>query len=332
MKKVVVGIVLLVVLSFITVWVVRQNSASTMRSELTDFAVEDTLSITKIILKDEQGERIELQREDGFWTLNQSYLARPDAVKILLTTMKKVRVRAPVSQQMMNTVLKTIIANHTLVEAYAGNTLVKSYYVGSPDRDHTGTFMMISGSERPFVTHIEGFHGFLTPRYFTNLNEWRHRGIFEYERDEIAALDLRINNGSQTNISIVQNTDGVFDVYTGSDDAPVSDLDTFMLNAYLSHYKKVHFEGIEETKTDAFIDSVKQSEPIFTISLTDTEGHTREVIGFKKPLKNGFDPEGNPLKFDFDRLYLWIDSGEMVVGQYAIFDPLTKGLGFLPSR
>ena len=43
----------------------------------------------------------------------------------------------------------------------------------------------------------------------------------------------------------------------------------------------------------------------------------------------GYDPEGNLIDNDLDRLYLELDNGEMVIGQYAIFDPLTKGIEFL---
>lgn len=332
MKKVGIGILLLLILAGVTVWVTQQDRSSTMRKELTDFAIEDTASIDRILLKDEQGNRIQLDRSESGWIVNEQYVARPDAVDILLRTMNKLRVKAPISETMKNTVLKNIIAKNTLVEAYSGSELVKTYYVGGPDREHTGTFMMMKGSSRPYLMHIEGFHGFLTPRFFTNVNEWRERVVFEYAKADIKRLELQYPEKPENNFVIEQAEPGSFEVTAGLEATPVTQLDTFMLNAYLARYDMVHFEGFEETKTEAFIDSVMQSEPIFVIALTDQNDVVTTATGFRKPLSDGYDYEGNPIDYDQDRLYLKINEDKVVVAQYAIFDPLTRGIGFLRNR
>jgi len=241
-------------------------------------------------------------------------------------------VKAPISESMKSTVLKNIISSHTLVEAYDGGELLKTYYVGGPDKEHTGTFMMIKGSSRPFLMHIEGFHGFLTPRFFTNLNEWRHRKIFEYKPEEIRSVSISYPENHAIDFSIERDDSGQLLVFTGEERSLRNDVDTFMLTAYLSRYKMIHFEGFEETKTESFVDSVMRSEPIFHISLTDMQGISTTVSGYKKPLSEGYDLEGSPITHDMDRLYLKINDQKIVVGQYAIFDKLTKGLGFLKDR
>jgi hypothetical protein len=332
MKKVGIGMLLLLILTGITVWVTQQDRSSTMRKELTDFAIADTAAIDEIILKDEQGKRILLKRVDNGWTVNDLYAARPDAVDILLRTMNKLSIKAPISETMKNTVLKNIIAKHTLVEAYQGGELIKTYFVGGPDREHTGTFMMMKGSSRPYLMHIEGFHGFLTPRFFTNENEWRERVVFEHAKEDIQRLEVQYMENPEQNFLIERTAQGGFGVYSGEENEAVNTLDTFMLNAYLARYDMVHFEGFEETKTEAFIDSVMQSEPMFTITLTDRNDVVTTATGFRKPLSDGYDYEGNPIDYDQDRLYLKINDDKVVVAQYAIFDPLTRGIGFLRNR
>ncbi|GAB4380460.1 MAG: hypothetical protein Kow0075_11760 [Salibacteraceae bacterium] len=329
MKKVAIGIIALLVLTLITMYVIRQNEPSTIRSELTDFAIEDTASVARIILQDESGNVIDLQRQSpSYWTVNGTHRARPDAIRILLTTMKKVSIKAPISQQSMSTVLKRIIASHTLVEAYdKEGKLIKTYYVGGANKEHTGTNMMIKGSSRPFVVHIEGFHGFLTPRYFTNELEWRSRDVFELEREDIASIHLQYPSGKGEEVLIEKTSNGYRIERNGKEVMP-GQIDTLMLSAYLNQYAKVHYESYEETKSDEFLDSVKTSQPVFILDVVETNGKQKRVIGFRKPLKNGYDLEGNPIKFDQDRLYIWVDSGEIFIGQYAIFDPLTKGLYF----
>ncbi len=332
MKKLGIGIFLLIALTLLAIWATRENTTSTMRSELSNFAVEDTASIQRITMKDENGHIIDLRRGENHWILNESYKARPDGVTILLTTIKKLAVKAPISQVQMNTVLKNIIAKHTLVTLYDENGEMKSFYVGGPDKDHSGTFMLMNGSNRPFLIHMEGFHGFLTTRFFTNELEWRDRGIFEYSIAEIESVLVEYHENESKNFKINAEGDQRFSVLTGKDLVPAAAIDSFMLSAYLASFKQIHYESFEETKTEVFMDSVKQSAPVFSITVVNNQGVSKKVICFKKPIKDGYDPVGNEIEYDLDRLYLWIDSNEMVIGQYAIFDKITKGIGFFKTR
>lgn len=276
-----------------------------------------------------ESHQLELARVDNdHWTVNESHRARQDAINNLLETIKKVRVKSPVNQSAMNTIMKTIISSHVLVEIYqeGKDEPVKTYYVGGANQLHTGTNMMMKGSTRPFVMHIEGFHGFLTPRYFVNGLEWRSREVFEYNPNEIQALSIAYSEQPERNFKVTRDESLTPTAYRGAE-LKEAKFDTLLLNGYLQNYKMVHYESYEETKTDAFIDSVKASTPLFTIELKTQEEH-RIVHGYRKPLKDGYDLEGNPVKHDQDRIYIWVDSNELYIGQYAIFDKLTKGVYF----
>ena len=329
MKRLIIGVVMVATLGIIAFVMQQNQDGSTIRSELSDFAFKDTASITRVLLKDESGEIIDLRRIQGReWSVNSEFTARPDAVEILLTTMKRLSVKTPVSQSAMESTLKNIIASHVIVEIYTdSDEPVKSYYVGGANQSHTGTNMMMTGSSRPFVVHIEGFHGFLTPRFFTNELEWRSREIFGYQVEEIASVQIKYQETPKSNFKVTNRGGGDIEVMTGEELSNPMGFDTLLLNGYLSNYKMIHYESYEETKTDDFIDSIKQSTPLFTIEL-ETDNDSRIVHGYRKPLREGYDLEGNPVKYDQDRLYVWVDSNELFVGQYAIFDKLTKGVYF----
>ena len=329
MKRLLLGGFLLWALGIVAAIMVWNDGPSTMRTELADFALEDPQSVTKIILKNERGEQVILEKQENYWKVNSDFKARPDAIDILLETMTDLSIKSPVSQSAMETILKNIIAKHTLVTVYeGGSTPVKEYYVGGSNQLHTGTNMMMNGSSRPFVMHIEGFHGFLTPRYFSNELEWRSREVFEYKPEDIEYVGISYSKTPQKNFMITLTESGEREVRYGENDEVLNGYDTLMLNAYLSEYKMVHDESYEETKPQTFIDSVKQSVPEFTIRLA-AKGKEHLVKGYKKPLPEGYDLEGNTVSHDQDRLYIWVDEGELFVAQYAIFDKLTKGVYFL---
>jgi hypothetical protein len=329
MKRLIIGAVLVVILTIVAFVMNKNQNGSTIRTELSDFAFTDTASVNRIILKDESGETVDLKRIDGqTWSINDDYIARPDAVEILLTTMKRLSVKTPISQTAMQSTLKNMIAHHVIVEIYTDiDEPNKSYYVGGANQSHTGTNMMMRGSSRPFVVHIEGFHGFLTPRFFTNVLEWRSREIFGYKVEDIASLNITYSEKTNHSFQVINNGGGNIEVSTGPNFENPAAFDTLLLNGYLSNFKMIHYESYEETKTEEFIDSVKKSYPLFTIKL-NTDKDSRIVHGYRKPIRDGYDLEGNPVKYDQDRLYVWVDSNDLFVGQYAIFDKLTKGVYF----
>ena len=67
--------------------------------EASAFAIADTSSISKIFIADKDGFQALLERVPGqrYWSLNGNYLARKDAVDLLLKTFKRVKVQSPVA-------------------------------------------------------------------------------------------------------------------------------------------------------------------------------------------------------------------------------------------
>ena len=83
------------------------------------------------------------------------------------------------------------------VEIYqGGDEPSRIYYVGHSSPDKKGTFMMMEipgmgRSEQPYIVHIEGNVGFLTPRFFAAEDEWRYTGLFRFPNLELSAVELQ---------------------------------------------------------------------------------------------------------------------------------------------
>lgn len=212
MKKNRLLIVVVLVLISITAYFVLTNNKGTIDKELSDFAFKDTAAITKVFLADRTGAQATIIRKDvGYWELSDGSEVRMDAVNGLLTCIKEVGVRSPVAKAAYNNVVKAIATKGTKVEIYTAQGLVKTYYVGGPTQDQMGTFMHLEGSSVPFVTHIPGFNGYLTPRYITKLSDWKTRRIFKYDAGQVKTLtavdrerpglEIRLENDGKGNYS-----------------------------------------------------------------------------------------------------------------------------------
>ncbi len=328
MRKIVAIALTLLVLIGLALYVSNSDSSSTISGELSNFAVEDTSSITKIFLADKNNQAITLDKTQNGWMVNGTFQAREDIMQVLLETIKKIKVRSPVSRSSFENIVKSIASNSVKVEIYqGGDKPSKVYYVGGPNQDHTGTYMLLEGSNVPFLMHIEGFRGYITPRYFTNINEWRTNAIFALPPQQIQSIQLdfpkeptkswKINKSESNSLGFEINY-----LQTGK---LFSAIDTGYLARYIKRYEMVYFEGFEETKTQNYIDSIIDTTPEQIYTVTDTQGNSTEIKVYLKPVKKGSeDYDGNPIDCDLDRLYGYLNNKDFVVIQHVIFDPLEK--------
>ncbi len=151
MKKNILPIVMLIVLAGISIYFYLTKSGSTLKPELTNYAVEDTAAISKIFLADKAGHTITLERKStDEWTVNGEFTARQDGVKNLLDAMARVEIKAPVNKSAYETIVKRLSSAGVKVEIYTnGSSPEKVYYVGGSNQEHTGTEMLLEGSSTP---------------------------------------------------------------------------------------------------------------------------------------------------------------------------------------
>lgn len=308
----------------------NKNSGSTIKKQLSNFAVDDTASITKVFLSDKNNQSLLIERtENGRWKLNGEQYARPDVVNNLLKTIKEVTVRAPVSKSMFENVVKQLASKSVKVEIYLNgeNTPHKVYYVGDSNMDHTGTFMLLENSSVPFAMHIEGHYGFLQTRYSTNVNDWRDNSIWSFPGKSITSIaSIKVEHPQEPNASfeIRKKDETHYELFDVNNQAIQMEAPG-VLYEYIKRYKQISYEGFEETKSKAYCDSIVAHSPVQQIiSLKEENGTTTTIKTFVKPAKEGStDLQGNPILSDLERLYAVVNDKDFVIIQYFVFDPLT---------
>ena len=304
----------------------QTGSAEIDRIEASSFAIKDTALVNKIFIADKDGNQALIERVPGqrYWTLNGEHYARKDAVDLLLKTFKRVKVQSPVPQAELVTVNRLLAGRAKKVEIYQGDdSPAKVWYIGTSTQSHTGTYMLLgdaSGNvaEEPFITHMEGFTGFLSTRFFTDEREWRYTGIFDFPGRSLGGVRVQ---GHETNLDYVLRVDSSgFLSCTGMNKTR---RDTIAMQNHFNRFRKVHLETYNNHLSESALDSIKQVPPAFTLTAWNADSTVTANVEllWKKPTMDTFDEAGNLKPWDGARMYARY-KGEIVLVQTFVFDPL----------
>ena len=208
----------IVIILLFGLFFIEENKTSSFNTEL--FSVTDTLSINKIIMSDRYDNEIELRRNNNQWIVNDSYLVRNDAIKTLLSTLKNIRIKNLLSNDIEKNIEKQISTLGVGVIIYNNNKKINSFIVGPSTRDHLGTYVYHLKTKKTYSTHIPGFNGFLSPRFGIQanrieINNWRNPTLINYQPNLIdsifsynfsnSAKSFKLICGKENNIKNYQN-------------------------------------------------------------------------------------------------------------------------------
>jgi hypothetical protein len=328
------SIFLMCILGFTAVFLVTKYQKSTLKEELSDFAVEDTASIDKIFLSDKEGNKLLVERKSpSVWMVNNSFEARPDAIKTLLETIKQIRVKAPVGRASFNNVVKKLAVKSTKVEIYQKGKLSKTYYVGGATEDLLGNYMMIENSSAPFILHIPGFDGYLYPRYYAIPEMWRTTAIYRLKAQEISSIKFIDYKNEKSSWELQQShgTISIFD-YSGK---PIPDFDTLKAREFLTQFYNTNCEGYVKEIEPERKDSILNSSPKSVFTIKTTKGEIKELKCFtKKLLAKTYDMNGKLMDIDVDRFYGMLNNNkkDLLLLQNYVFDNLMVSVDYFAPK
>lgn len=328
MRKNRIAIILVILMGSLSFWFITKNKKGTINAEMRDFAVADTASINKIFLADKNGRNLTLERDArGHWTVNGKFNVRMDALQTLLETIKRVDVKEPVGKKAQDNVMKRLSSKAIKCEIYQNGELTKAYYVGTETKDMKGTYMIMidpetmETMERPFVTYIPGFEGYLTTRYFTEERGWRDRTMFAYNPNDIRSVRMEVPQDPALGYELTVKGNNDYEIKMLEGNKPVPNVDPLAVKQYLSYFEILTFESFEVDLKQPQIDSVLRSQPINILTVTDKNGQVNKVKFYARwPKKVSYDREGKKLVFDEERMDALMNNGvDFVMVQFYMF-------------
>jgi hypothetical protein len=321
-------IVVVVLLIGVAAWFYYSQSNSTLKDKLKIFTVEDTASIDKLFFADKNGHTSTLKRKSAtVWTLNDTFLARADAVKTVLETLKKMKVRYPVAKSMEQTVLRELSGpNQRKVEVYSNGSLIKTIFMSNESMDKKGTYMLLEGDDQPYEVHIPGHNGFLQTRFIVDSRIWKDPSIFSYDYRDIRNVVLKYNERPAANVELA--FDGVKGITVSQNGKKMPGLiDTLAAIEYLAGYKRINYEFIvAESFPKAEKDSILNSKPWVEITITDKNKAFRTFKGYHRyNTAKEIDTSIPGSQYDSDRMYALVNNGkDFVLVQFFQMNPLIK--------
>jgi hypothetical protein len=309
----------------------KNQPTNTLAGSVSNFAIRDTSSIQKIIIADTYGNKITLERQEiGFWKLNNKYFAKESSLNVLLETISQIKVQSTVSSTMLPNVMRRLAVTHRLVEIYTDDleSPEKTYYVGDATMNHMGTFMLLETkqdgrSSVPFIVEDITSQGYLTPRFFTNVDEWRNTTLFHHPDLDIKRIEVEFFENTEHSFSLANNGINDIRIY----DHTLKEIEGVNQNIardYLVQYKKVHFEAYAESNLSHFtIDSITKQTPMCEIRVFPENGKNEHITLWKKDVGiEKTDAYGQTTIYDLDRMWGKTHLNNFVFAQYYTFDRL----------
>lgn len=309
-----------------------------------DYHIEDTASITRIFLADKETGEVTLARQgDSTWSVDGQYPASQPMIDLLLATLHDMRIRQQVNKNAVPNAIKDIAAHSIKVEVYQKVPLINwfgghlklftrerlttTYYVGRETQDMMASFMYRKGDDVPYIIHIPGFRGFLTPRFVAEPMKWRSHSIVDLDVREIERIELELPRQQEESFAVQREGDGFYMELTKSHQR-VNGFDTARVAQMLSSFTYLNFDEFASIVPNTFADSCVRGEPRAILRITDTQGHRSELLTYIKynnpeDIKAMPDPDMYEV-FDMNRLYAILNQRDTVLIQYFVFDNILQ--------
>jgi hypothetical protein len=343
-KRNIIILIIVLILIIIAVILILNQGSGTYKNRIRDFAIADTASVTKVFMADKNNRTLLLERKGtGEWLLNGTYKARNSGINMLMETLRSLTPKSPVPKKGHDNVISQMAARSIKVEIYQmvfririfglnwfpHEKLTKTYYVGGSTPDNLGTFMLMEGSEVPFVVHILGFRGYVAARYSTLEKDWRDHTIFKTPLRDIRKVVMEIP-GEPHNSFEVNNENAEMKLFGLQNHEIISRFDTLKLLNFMTSFADLRYEALLDEVDPHRRDSIIHSVPRNILSLIDIKGDTTVIKAFEKPNDDKrYDFEGKIYVSDRDRAYALVNHDrDFVLIQYFVFDKVLRPLEY----
>jgi hypothetical protein len=342
-------VIITITLAVFAAILIYSRSATTLNPEISDFAVTDTSTVTKIFMVDKSDQKVLLQRTSpGAWTLNSKYDAHQENVSILLQTLSSLKVREPVARAAHNNILKMLSAKSIKVEIYQNvhriqigslrlfphEKLTKTYYIGDATMDNVGTYALMENAESPVVLYMPGLRGYISSRFSTSESDWRVHTVFNKKLPDINTIQVEFIDRPNESYKVVNVNNEALKLIRLFDNTEVANYDTLRLVSFVNAFRNIRYESLMNDMEPQRKDSIMNSAPTHHVTLTAKDGTVQSIRTFARllpePEVDVFD--GSIVTYDMDRMFGLVNEEDFVTIQFFVFDKILLPLSVFTNE
>lgn len=260
------------------------------------FAIEDTSRVTQIFIADMHENTVLLRKIDGVWMLHDTIPAMQYYVHSVLGTLQNLMVRQNVPQNSIETVNKMLAVGSTKVEIYemapkftlfgidffVKERKTKTYYFGAATQDNMASYAYIEGMDEPYIVHVPGFRGFVTPQFSQFENDWRSHTLFSTKITRIKSVVFKDLDDETESFSVQKSGARSFELYNFKNE-PILHYDTTKLLDMMSEFRSKNYQTLVTIMAEEERDSIKAHNLFRIITLTDEDDRVFELKLYRMP-------------------------------------------------
>lgn len=319
-KKNYIRLIQILTLLIVLIVVISYNKNHKATASIPDFSVKDTAEISKLIVKKENN-IIVLNKQGNLWFTSNEQKANPHLIKLALNTIAQISVKEPVSKSQRKAINNQLNESATIIEIYTSNKLNKTLFIGAPTSDSLGTYARLNDSQTPYITEVPGFYGYLSKRFPTNPKAWRTRTLIHIPSNKINTI--QVNNMLAPNESFkISNENESWQLYNYQNIRAIN-FNHAKVISYVNEFQNKKYQSTISSN-NGLIDSLNNSQPIFTFSIETMGGKEQRFSTFRKKSEKQNNFFGSELSYDQELFYLVHNSSEVYLASYFEFKSLFR--------
>lgn len=306
---------------------------TTINDRFKNFAIRDINEISTISINYDTISFFLSKVENG-WLVNNSQLARPDAVEAMLFLLSRIEATSPLPVSVADSLIDLLNSKGLQVKIGNQKRVIREYRVFSTSTLGLGGIGILKGSKYAFRLGVPNYNDNIVELFFTNPSMWIENSINIAGIKKVMAVEVEIPEEPEKSFRIDSDENEenrLIDLFYGK---PAKSFDNDRVNRYLSSIQNITLTRIEKQLTSEEIGAILYSQPDFIITLYYDGAAKQEVRFYPIPVDEYIDEFGRAIRFDLNRLNVLLnnDNSTIYETKYLDIHPILKDISFFNPK
>jgi hypothetical protein len=293
-------------------------------SELTEFdlRIQDTSQVTSFTVES-KSIKVILEKKSENWMVNKAYHANNQLIKRVFRIFKHLNISIIARKDSNITYVQQLKNNGTKVQFYKDDRKITSFWIGDFNPSKNATLLMNEREQPVFVT-APGLSSNIAKFVIADDIFWRDKRIFDFEPGKIKKIQLK--DYQKPSASFILSIDGSNYQLINNKNSEI-EFDQEKIARYLSYFRGVRFESLEEKFSSAQLDSVIEQKPLYEITIQSKDYDDLKLKLLPKSVAN------KKNKTDLNFVYGIINNQKtLVIISFFSIDPLLKEIDYFKPK